>query len=278
MNNFIVKSNKLTANDTSTLSILISQNGLSYYIWTEENNTIEEISFTNTKEDYGIENFLKDNNLLNKKFKNVFCSYAVNKATIIPQALYSEEKKEKIFSLNFNFDKDKELLFSNKCEQTKNIILFSIDKKNHNEITAAFPEAKIFSSALSFIQNSYLFNKLSLNRNTTKVFLQFFYDYFEIAVIKEEKIFLFNTYKFKSDNDIIYYIMNIFEQLKLSQDESEIMISGFIEKTNSAIFMLKKFLRLVYFSPIDTSFRYNYHYTEQQPHYLYYFINNLKCV
>lgn len=280
MNNFIIKNKNNIIDDNSILSILIAQNGLSYYIWSENNNIIEEISFVNCKDDTKdfLKSFLLENNLLNKNFKKIICINANNKSTIIPNELFINKEKELIFSTNFDYNKENEDILINKCQQTKNIILFSIDKNIYQYIKESFQTVEFYSSAYSFIENSYLINKVSQERERTKVFLQFFFNYFEIAIIKEEKLFLYNTYKFKSDNDIIYYVMNIFDQLKLSQNESEIMLSGLIDKTNSAVFMLKKFLRLVYFSPIDTSIRYNYHYTEQQPHYLFYFINNLKCV
>ncbi|MDR2835855.1 MAG: DUF3822 family protein [Bacteroidales bacterium] len=280
MNEINIKSKNNIIEQDTVLSILNFQDGLCCNLWNEETNFFESLIYKNsfrgnlTAE---LEKTLFDNNLLRVAFKKTNVVIATNKATIVPRSIFSEDKIEQIYTSNFIFDSNVEKILYSELPKTKNIILYSIKKELYDFYLEKFSNCKFYSSSYSFIENSYIMNKISENRENSKIFLQVYQDYFEVLVIFKERILLFNTYKYKTDNDILYYIINIFEQLNLPQEEAEICISGIIEKTNMAIIMLKKFVKFVYFTPINNLFRYNYQFLDLQPHYFYYFLNLIKC-
>ncbi|MBQ5458811.1 MAG: DUF3822 family protein, partial [Bacteroidales bacterium] len=76
-----------------------------------------------------------------------------------------------------------------------------------------------------------------------------------------------------SANDMLYFIVNTFEQLGLSQEECEVAFSGFIDQDNLAIIHLKKFVRTVYFESINRDYKYFFRFQEFSPHYFYNFLN-----
>lgn len=280
MKNVNIKPKEKSFFNSELLSILICEDGFCYALWNYEENNIEALVSYSFKDKnnfiFEIKDFLSNNNLLEKQFSKVNIIIATNEATLIPNSLFLQEKIEDIFKFNFELSNSKKILY---CElaKTDNNLIFSINLNLYNFFTEIFKNPVFYHSATSFIEINYLENKKTKNRKKTKVYLQIYNDFFEILIIDNELILLYNTYKYKTDNDLLYYIINIFEQLKLSQEDTEICISGFIERNNNAIIMLKKFVRFVYFSATNTAFRYNFKLQDISPHYYYNFLNIFLC-
>ena len=78
---------------------------------------------------------------------------------------------------------------------------------------------------------------------------------FEIIVIKNNKLKLFNCFNFKTKEDFIYYILFTIEQLNLNPEEIKLILLGDIEKESELHDILFQYVRNVsfytpnYFSP-----------------------------
>ena len=76
---------------------------------------------------------------------------------------------------------------------------------------------------------------------------------FEIVVIKNKKLELFNCFSFKTKEDYIYYILFTAEQLNLNPEEFKLILLGDIEKESELYNILYQYVRNVEFYTLESS-------------------------
>ncbi|MCF0206785.1 MAG: DUF3822 family protein [Bacteroidales bacterium] len=258
------------------LSILISQGGLSYSVYDGTDNKMQflvskDFENQNNKPEE-IKSFITENELLEKSFAQINIIYATNKVTIVPDAIFDEASCESIYKLNRKLQKNEVIRYS-KQPKSETAIIFAIETDILQTISEIFPNFNLYPQSHSFIETYLTKTKISENPNRQRVLVQVFENFFEILVIKNAQIINFNTYCYNSANDILYFIVNTFEQLGLSQTECEIAFSGFIDNDSMSIIYLKKFVKNVYFESLNGDYKYFYRFQDIAPHYFYNFLN-----
>ena len=72
-------------------------------------------------------------------------------------------------------------------------------------------------------------------------------NYFEIVILANKKVTLFNCFGFKTKEDFIYYILFTIEQLNLNPEELKLILLGDIEEKSDLFNILYKYIRNVGF-------------------------------
>ncbi len=279
MKSLYIKDNDIKNIDSSELilSILLSKTGLAYSLYHKVTNKfcaliacpIDGYDNNFTEKCIG---FLKKEELINKNYKAVNIIFSSSKTTIVPNALFDENNINDIFELNHNLNDNEKLLHCN-LPKSGSRILFSIDNKLYKSISEIFPQSNFYSQAYSFIEHHYQKNKIAEDLDKDKMFIQVFEDYIDIIVFQKNELSFYNNFKYKTNNDILYFIINVFEQLKLSQTDTTIGFSGFIDTDNMTILNLRKFVGVVYFESQNSTYNYHYKFQETAPHYFYNLLN-----
>jgi hypothetical protein len=70
---------------------------------------------------------------------------------------------------------------------------------------------------------------------------------FEIVVLKNKKLSLFNTFNFNTKEDFIYYILFTAEQLNLNPEKVTLVLLGDIDETSELYKILFKYIRNIQF-------------------------------
>ncbi|MBO7651174.1 MAG: DUF3822 family protein [Bacteroidales bacterium] len=258
----------------NSLSILISQDGLSYSIYDIDDKKVQALvtmQFEANKADE-IRKFIYDEGLKDAQFENVNIVYATRNTTIVPDAIFDENSAESIYALNRRIYPNEEVHYS-RLPKSQTVIMFAIEKETSSLLDELFPRYNLYPQSYPLIETGLTKTKISEKPNRQRMLVQVFEDFFEILVIDKGQIVNYNTYNYKSANDMLYFIVNTFEQLGLSQEECEVAFSGFIEQDNLAIIHLKKFVRTVYFESINRDYKYFFRFQEFSPHYFYNFLN-----
>ncbi len=258
----------------NSLSILITQDGLSYSIYDKIDKkvqTLVSMQFEANKADE-IRQFVESEGLKDRQFESVNIVYATKNTTIVPDAIFDENSARNIYALNKRISPDEEIKYS-KLPKSQTVILFAVKKEIAAILDELFPRYNMFPQSYPLIETGLTKTKISEKPNRQRMMVQVFEDFFETLVIDKGQIVNYNTYAYKTSNDILYFIINTFEQLGLSQEECEISFSGFIEQDDLAVMHLKKFVRTVYFESINSDYKYFYKFQEFSPHYFYNFLS-----
>lgn len=258
----------------NSLSILISQDGLSYSIYDIDDKKVQALVsmlFDVNKADE-IRKFIEDEGLKDAQFENINVVYATRNVTIVPDAIFDENSAESIYALNRIISPDDEIRYS-RLPKSQTVIVFAIEKETSSLLDELFTRYNLYPQSYPLIETGLTKTKISEKPNRQRMLVQVFENFFEILVIDKGQIVNYNTYNYKSANDILYFIVNCFEQLGLSPEECEVAFSGFIEQDSLTVIHLKKFIRTVYFESINRDYKYFFRFQEFSPHYFYNFLN-----
>ena len=241
------------------LSLLVSKDTLSYSI--VDTNTSKYLALRHTP--------ILKGEMLNLSpleglgvFKSVTCAVAHPKFSLVPSALFDEESKNPMLGFNHPLENN-EKTHSDTLQNLEAKNLFSISEYLQSAIHKYFPHAHILHNATSFLEGILVQNKTN---KTKKVFADFHSDYFEIAILDGRELLFSNAFSYKTSEDIAYYILFVYEQLKLNPEEIELVLSGEIEKTAKEHSLLYNYIRHVKFASLPDSFKYSYKFDEIQPH------------
>jgi hypothetical protein len=94
--------------------------------------------------------------------------------------------------------------------------------------------------------NTILVNKLldlSKNNEEQKMLVHLSDSHFEIVVIQNQKLQLYNTYEYKTPEDFIYYILFTAEQLHLNPETLKLELLGKISEDDSLYSIAFKYIR-----------------------------------
>lgn len=258
----------------NSLSILISQDGLSYSIYDIDDKKVQALvsmQFDVNKADE-IRKFIEDEGLKDAQFENINVVYATRNVTIVPDAIFDENSAESIYALNRKISPDDEIRYS-RLPKSQTVIVFAIEKETSSLLDELFTRYNLYPQSYPLIETGLTKTKISEKPNRQRMLVQVFENFFEILVIDKGQIVNYNTYNYKSANDILYFIVNCFEQLGLSPEECEVAFSGFIEQDSLTVIHLNKFIRTVYFESINRDYKYFFRFQEFSPHYFYNFLN-----
>ena len=243
------------------LSIQFSLGGFSFCVLNKDtkkfsalyNYHFKETSYTPQKLIENITELFKTNSLLkNAKYDTVNITHTNNLSSLVPTPLFKEEQITSYLSYNnktlkhdfFAYDEIKNHDMVNVYVPYVNVNNFFIDQFGGFEY-------KHFSTIL--IESLIDIYKYSL---VPHMFVNVCTNHFEIIVISNKKLQLYNTFEYSTKEDFIYYILFVAEQLNLNPEQFELQLLGNIKKDDELYSIAYKYIRNVSF--IENRFKYTF--------------------
>jgi len=240
----------LKINDIKELSIQINLNGLSFCILNRTLNTIEflkTIPFEQKTTPVEVLNHLKSelssNTAFSEDFNAVLVIHQNELATLVPEELYNVEHKADYLKFNSKILRN-DFITEDDISINKTVNVYVPYVNINNYIFDTFGEF-VYKHSSSILIDSHLQNietkdepivYLNINKSTV-----------EVLVIEKNKLQLFNVFEYHSKEDFIYYILFVFEQLKLDVETTTIELSGKVEKNDDLYTVLFTYVRHVNF-------------------------------
>ena len=228
------------------LAIQVSLNGLSFATFdtlTNKVTTLQKIDFGKVNvtikiEDLFAEAFEKHPEL-KTGYDEVVIIHSNNLSTFVPTALFDEEYlgsylqfNTKVFETDFfAFDELGNYEMNNVYIPYVNMNNYFIDQFGTFDYKHA---------------NTILVNKLldlSKNKEELQMFAHISGTHFEIVVIQNQKLQLFNSFDYKTPEDFIYYILFTAEQLHLNPESFKLELLGTIIEGDSLYEIAYKYVR-----------------------------------
>jgi len=255
-----IKTNNLANLEDSHLSIQFSLDGFSFCIFHKDSKTFtalydykfQEINNSPQKLLENISSIFDKEELLQKKYHSVNISHINELSTLVPKSLFDEEKLKDYILYNTKIFKNDYLVYDEIINQ--DIITVYIPYVNINNFFidrfGAY-EFKHYSHIL--IENLLGIYKYSL---VPHVFGHVHNNHFELIVIADKKLQLYNTFTFSTKEDFIYYVLFTAEQLKLNPEKFKFVLLGSVEKDDELYKIAYKYIRNV--SMIENRSKYSY--------------------
>ena len=248
------------------LSIQVSLTGLSFCCFDTLNNTVtsfNEVHFETFHKATKIEDLFadafRDYPELKDSYDEILVIHNNNLSTFVPEPLFDEnflgsylQYNTKVFETDFfAFDEISNYQMNAVYIPYVNINNFFIDQFGAFDYKHA---------------NSILVSKLliaSKNKDEKKMFVHINTGHFEIIVVQNQNLLLFNSFDYNTPEDFLYYILFTAEQLNLNPENFPLELIGNIDTESDYFKIAYKYIRNV--SLIDVEdLRWNNYFSEAE--------------
>ena len=250
-------SNKLT---NLELSIQISLSGLSFCILHRDSNTItflKEVHFGKNLNPLEALDALKEQFNTESDLDNSFTKVCVihdnDISTLVPTPLFNEECLADYLKFNSKILKSDYITHDTVLtNDSTNVYVPYININNF--IYEKFGSFTYKHVSTILIEDILLIEK---NTETTNVYVNVSRNHFETIVVENSKLVLYNTFKYNTKEDFIYYILFIAEQLNLNPETLNLVFIGAIEKGDKLYEVAYKYIRNISFGSRQDAYNYN---------------------
>ncbi|WP_445458020.1 DUF3822 family protein [Flavobacterium sp. HNIBRBA15423] len=235
--------NDITTKNYKKLSIQVSLSGLSFCVF--DLITKKIITF-NTVE------FIKSN-VIEEELWKVFVDYTIlsnayDEIVVLHDNCLNSFVPNSLFDSNFI---GSYLQYNVKVFDTD---FFTFDKLENYDINNVYvPYVNINNFLLDQYTtfdyknvNSILVKKIldiSIGNDEKEVFVHIQKGHFEIVIVKNQQLLLFNSFEYATPEDFIYYILFTYEQLQLSPEIVVAHLFGQVDETDDYFKIAYKFIR-----------------------------------
>lgn len=196
--------------------------------------------------------FIRNIPELNYPFQKKILSVNTPTFTLVPEEYFAEELAEKYFHLNYE-NRQGEII---KTEIIKNLntkLVYSLNL-NYEFINEFLNPDIIVHSA-----NSYIVSILTNIENylSKKLFADIEKNFIRMAVLVDGKLQLYNTFPYKTQEDLLYHLANVSREFKFKPDSDKYYLTGRITKESELYKSVFKYFRYPLLMPRPEQFTYS---------------------
>ncbi|NND62921.1 MAG: DUF3822 family protein [Flavobacteriaceae bacterium] len=243
------KTNNNNTNQTNRLSVQVSLTGLSFLVSTLEGAFVhfseKQFDSKHTPEELLIEltRIFSEEAILNNSFSEVEIIYLTHNYTCVPAALFDEKKASEY--LKFNTKILGNDFISHDLVENHGIVVVYIPFVNiNNFIFEKFGEFTYHHSSAKLLKTILDREK---HQKGPRVYVHLNKKQLDCMVIKDGQLQLNNSFLYETPEDLIYYVLFCFEQLKLNPDKVETILCGAIHAHDPLYEILFTYVRNIDF-------------------------------
>lgn len=262
------------------LSIQIDLNGFSFCMLDMTRNkyvALKHYSYDSISDDpeSNIREIFKKDEFLTRDFKGSKLIYTSKKSTLIPDPLFNKNNLKDYFTFNHSLHNSEDQVLYNRVKNGEAYVVFAVPGFLPSLAKDYFPDVQMYHQSTPLIENIFLTRRTK--KDQVSIFMNVSEELIDIAVIDGKKMNLYNCFSYKDENDLIYFTLYVFEQLKLDPENTEMVLSGRITKTMKHYEILKKYIRHIRFDSPNTQFTYSYTFNELPSHTFLNLLNLYTC-
>ncbi|MGQ1909741.1 DUF3822 family protein [Marinifilum sp. RC60d5] len=226
------------------LSIRVGSDGFSFSILNVNKKCLALKRFKTFSQNSDIELLnsfkeqIRNSELLNLKYKAVSILWISDKSILIPNEFFTKEFAFNSYQICHEL-RQAETLNWNKIDLLEAYSVFPILVSLKELLHKQFPQAAIYHHTHPFYINAM---KESMEDNHPSVFVNIHQDFFHVIIPDQGKKHFINSFSYKEDSDLAYYILNIYKQQKLNNERSKLIVNGLVQEKSKVILLLKKYL------------------------------------
>jgi hypothetical protein len=250
----LVNPANITDKNYKKMSIKVSLNGLVFCSFDTLNHTIlsyKEVPFDTADKSKSLEDLyaeaVKENDELKERYDEIVVLHDNNLSTFVPTALFDEDYLGSYLQYNTKVFETDFFAFDEIASYQMNAVY--IPYVNINNFFVDEFGTFIYKHAHTTLVSKLL--ELSKNVDEKKMFVHMAQGHFEIIVVQNQHLLLFNSFDYKNPQDLIYYLLFTAEQLNLNPETMKLEFIGDISEDDAYFKIAYKYIR--YVSLFDTS-------------------------
>ncbi|MGD0581318.1 MAG: DUF3822 family protein [Bacteroidales bacterium] len=204
-----------------------------------------------------VRSIITKDDFLKKNYGKVHCVLSSSRFTLIPEALYDPGRKDEYFSFNHTIS-ESSVIFTDRLKDPDSYLLFAFSKPYAEIIREFFPK----SVPLHHLRP--LFDQIHHERKNpgdNYIHAHIEADYFNLIIYSNNTLQLCNSFLYRNVSDILYYILNVFRNLNIKQEET-IVLSGLAERFDDLSSNLSLYIRNIKYAGLTGNFTFSYVFNE----------------
>lgn len=194
-------------------------------------------------------------------------------STLVPESLYQSDKINTFLSFNFSTLPQHTTALSDRLTHLHSYNIYAVPSE-------MYEAGQLFKNVSTYHFATPLLESFAINfpSSTTKSALIHIQDsHFELLIFNSHQLVLFNSFTYKTPEDIAYYTLFTLEQLKMSPNEINTIVAGEIEKKSDYYSILYTYIKHLKPAQRPKEINYSYVLNEIPSHYYYLLFNLVVC-
>ncbi|HEY5470704.1 MAG TPA: DUF3822 family protein [Bacteroidales bacterium] len=267
----------INSTENYELSIQVSPEGLAFCLLDTIRNKYvlirsfepEENKLFNSEK---LDELISKDDFLTKRYKKVNVVMPSKKFTLVPAPLFDPGKKDEYFTFNHLKNED-DIILTNKVTDPEAFIVYSASKSISTLINKYYPGVHPYHHIKP------LFHHISHNRKSVSgnyIHIHIEKEFFNLIVFSDSQLSFCNTFNYRNISDILYFVMNVFKNLGIKQEET-IHFSGKTEKYDDLSSNFSIYIRNIKFSEPFGNFTFSYVFNDMDLHRFLNLFNVINC-
>ena len=196
-----------------------------------------------------IQKLLQEDPLLQHPYASVACIHPGSRSTLLPAALFDRNQLKSYFQFNHPLGDFDELHY-NFLKYVNAYLIFPL----YHEIANLF--LKSWVNATFYHPVTALLEEVLGHGTGQAVSIHFYNRHFDIVVSDEQQLKFHNNFSYRSEEDMLYFILFVFDKLGLDQGETAVFLSGNIDKFSGRPSLLRRYFKKLSFRTAPSEFQY----------------------
>lgn len=263
------------------LSIQLSLDGFAFNILDREKNKhlalfnyhLQEV---NTFDDLTneIDEIFSENELLTRYYPKVVVLVENQKSTLVPSPLFDSSSLQEYLKFNHFLHTSEEVAYD-KISNLNAYNVFAVSSALKLKLREKFARYRLAHYSSALIESLLINTKNQIFNDI--VFINVNLSIFDIIYIQNQKLIFYNSFKYHTPEDFIYFTIFSMEQLGLNPETTNTVLLGEIDKNSKLYEIAFKYIRNISFAERTDHYRYSYVLDEVQSHYFYSLLNLSRC-
>ena len=230
-----------------TLSIRLSTDGFCFAVHNPQ--TANEFAFLPYRIDplkpltANLKTAIEETDMLRHTYGTVNILLADAGYTLIPKEYYAEQHESELYQYNFASATNHDVVMHNRVGDEQAVALFAVEKQLHKYIIKQYPKATIYaaiSPLINFgVERSYATGKKYCLLHLCKHSIDF------MCYENAAPLFV-NSFRYKDVADALYFLLNCWNTLGLSQTDDTLHVAGQSRQGKSLTKELEKFIQHIH--------------------------------
>lgn len=200
-------------------------------------------------------------------WKAIKISIKNNKYVQVPEALFLEEAKGEYLRFNAYIEDDEEV-YTVANPKTKAVTVFALSTRLKQWVQQLYPNSNVIFMHQSAVLIETLTTYATYKKDNS---LYIYVDRFKLHILscRNGNLLYYNQFAIKQFSDYIKYIMLVLKSLNLSQQNSQVVLWGYIGKNSPHYHEFYKYINNVVFGHRPKFLSFGYMFDEVQDHHFF---------
>ena len=208
--------------------------------------------------------FIEDE-MLKLPFRATKIVFTTPHFTLVPTKFYDDKSRlayfENLTTLNGKEHFDVDII---KNIESHNVYL--VENELVDALKATFPQAQYYHYMTPLIQG---YQKVATSREGRQMFANVRDGHVQVLFFDGKDLVFANSFLYRTSQDLVYFILNVYEQFKLNPEMTPLSISGSLTEDSDIFKVIYRYIRYISFVNTPPYFRFGQQFTGIPQHFYF---------